>query len=67
MSYLAEGIAASPDEHRKRLFNLEKAKISLQYGNKSDARSIVNKVYGEDNLNSMEKQIAEELLGAMSG
>ena len=67
LSYLDEGIAASPDEHRKRLFNLEKAKISLQYGNISDARSIVNKVYGEDNLNTMEKQIAEELLGAMSG
>ena len=67
LSYLDEGIALSKDEHRKRLYNLEKAKIILKYGDdKSGARSIVDDIYNQDGLNPFEKQIAEELLGRMS-
>ena len=67
LSYLDEGIVFIKDEHRKRLYNLEKAKIILKYGDDmSVARSIVDDIYSQDGLNPIEKQIAEELLGRIS-
>ena len=67
IAYIDKGITATKDEHQKRLFHLEKAKISFQYGNINEARTIVDDIRNYSDLNSSEKQILEELLGALSG
>ncbi|MBH10260.1 MAG: hypothetical protein CMG74_07910 [Candidatus Marinimicrobia bacterium] len=62
-----QGIKFCNDKHRKRMLNLEKAKINLEYGKISEAKSIVDNIHAQNDLNSIEKQLTEELLGAISG
>ena len=67
LSFFDIGMNWSKDNHGKRILNLEKAKLNYKQGNLEDAKHIVGKILSEKDLTPVQKQIAEELLGKITG
>ncbi|MBL51643.1 MAG: hypothetical protein CMG57_06765 [Candidatus Marinimicrobia bacterium] len=53
--------------HTSRMMELEKAKVFLNQGDLEAVGNIANSILNEKNVSSVQKQIAEELMGKISG
>ena len=67
ISFLDIGIKKSKDSHTSRIIKLEKAKLILSQGNFEGARTITDGILSNKDVTVIEKQVAEELLGRISG
>ena len=67
LSYFDTGMNWSKGKHDKRILNLEKAKLNYKQGNIENAKHIVGEILSEKDLTPVQKNIAEELLGKITG
>ena len=64
---LEKGIKMSIDTHTHRILTLEKAKLILSQGDEEQTKALAKGVLSEKNVTPVQKQVAEELLGKISG
>tara|TARA_B100000809_G_C15103604_1_gene517863 strand:+ start:75 stop:749 length:675 start_codon:yes stop_codon:yes gene_type:complete len=67
ISFLDKGIKKSIDTHTQRILTLEKAKFILSQGDDEQTKALVKGILSEKNVTPVQKQVAEELLGKISG
>jgi len=67
ISFLDIGIKNSKDNHTRRIIKLEKAKLILSDGDIEGARTITDGILSSKDVNIIEKQLAEEILGRIPG
>jgi predicted negative regulator of RcsB-dependent stress response len=67
LSFLEKGIKMSIDTHTHRILTLEKAKLILSQGDEEQTKALAKGVLSEKNVTPVQKQVAEELLGKISG
>ena len=67
LSFLEKGIRKSTDKHTRRMIALEKAKLIFSTGNTDGARTIAEDILSEKDVTSVQKQVAEELIGKILG
>lgn len=67
ISFLDKGIKKSIDTHTQRILTLEKAKLILSQGDDEQTKALVKGILSEKNVTPVQKQVAEELLGKISG
>lgn len=67
ISFLDKGIKKSIDSHTQRILTLEKAKFILSQGDDEQTKALVKGILSEKNVTPVQKQVAEELLGKISG
>jgi len=67
VSYLDQGMKKSRDAHTYRMLELSKARLILRQGDLEGARVIVDGLLANKDLNSDQKQDAEEILGNIVG
>ena len=67
ISFLDKGIKKSIDTHTQRILILEKAKLILSQGDDEQTKALVKGILSEKNVTPVQKQVAEELLGKISG
>ena len=67
ISFLDKGIKKSIGTHTQRILTLEKAKFILSQGDDEQTKALVKGILSEKNVTPVQKQVAEELLGKISG
>ena len=67
LSLLNKSTENSNDSHTSRIMKLEKAKMLLNQGSYEAVRNIANGILNKKNVTSVERKIAEELIGELSG
>lgn len=67
ISFLDIGIKKSKDSHTRRIIKLEKVKLILSQGDFERARTITNGILSNKDVTTIEKQVAEEILGRIPG
>tara|TARA_B100001996_G_C18539903_1_gene546509 strand:- start:185 stop:859 length:675 start_codon:yes stop_codon:yes gene_type:complete len=67
LDLLLEGKNSSDNIHNQRMIELEIVRINIMQGESGNSQIILEDILSSKNVTSSEKQIAEELLGKISG
>ena len=67
LDLLLEGKNSSENIHNQRMIELEIVRINIMQGESGNSQTILEDMLSSKNVTSSEKQIAEELLGKISG
>ena len=67
LDLLLEGKNSSENIHNQRMIELEIVRINIMQGGSGNSQTILEDMLSSKNVTSSEKQIAEELLGKISG